>query len=56
MNMPILPQNYRERILAQKIQLLEQAIKASIQKPSLDNTRLLSTARQELFVFVRGGK
>ena len=56
MNMPILPQNYRERILAQKIQLLEQAVKANIQKPCLSNACLVAKARQELFVFVRGGK
>lgn len=56
MNISILTQNYRERILAQKIQLLEQAIKANIQNPCLDHACLVARARQELFVFVRGGE
>jgi hypothetical protein len=54
MNMSSLTRNFRERILAQKIQLLEQALKANIQNPSLDNACLVAKARHELFVFVRG--
>lgn len=52
--MSSLTRNFREKILAQKIQLLEQALKANIQNPSLDNACLVAKARHELFVFVRG--
>ncbi len=48
--------NYRERILAQKIQLLEKALKANLQKPCLDNACLVAKARFELFTFVRSGE
>lgn len=54
--MNTLPQNYRERILAQKIQLLEDAIKANLKKPCLDHACLVAKARYELYTFARGGK
>lgn len=59
MNMPILTQNtgqatYREKLLAQKIQLLEIALKANLQKPSLDNCSLVAKAKFDLLVFMRG--
>lgn len=52
--MTSLTRNYREKILIQKIQLLEQALKANIQNPNLDNVCLVAKARHELLVFVRG--
>ncbi|MBB4835004.1 hypothetical protein [Acinetobacter schindleri] len=52
--MSSLARNFREKILIQKIQLLEKAIKENIQNPSLDNACLVAKARHELFVFVRG--
>lgn len=59
MNMPILTQNtgqatYREKLLAQKIQLLEIALKANLQNPSLDNCSLVAKAKFDLLVFMRG--
>jgi len=54
MNMSSLARNFREKILIQKIQLLEKALKENIQNPSLDNACLVAKARYELFIFVRG--
>ncbi len=52
--MSSLARNFREKILIQKIQLLEKALKENIQNPSLDNACLVAKARYELFIFVRG--
>lgn len=54
MNMNSLTRNFREKMLIQKIQLLEKALKANLKNPSLDNACLVAKARHELFVFARG--
>ena len=47
---------YRERLIEQKIMLLERALKANMENPCLDNAMNIAKARYELFDFVRGGK
>jgi len=54
LNMSSLTRNFREKMLIQKIQLLEKALKANLKNPSLDNACLVAKARHELFVFARG--
>ncbi len=48
--------SYKEKLLAQKIQLLELALKANLEKPCLNNACLVAKARVDLFEFIRGGK
>lgn len=45
---------YQEKLLIQKIQLLEQALKLNLTEPSLAHMNLVAKARHELMVFVRG--
>ena len=45
---------YQERLLAQKIQLLEMALKVNIKNPSLENLSLVAKAKYDLLVFMRG--
>lgn len=47
---------YREKLLEQKIQLLELALKANIQNPSLGSVVDVAKARHDLFDFMRGGR
>lgn len=59
MNTMILTQNkrqtiYKERLLAQKIQLLEMALKTNLSHPSLRSADDVAKARFNLFNFMRG--
>ncbi|MDY6469151.1 hypothetical protein SKM57_11225 [Acinetobacter faecalis] len=45
---------YQERLLAQKIQLLEIALRASIKAPNLENMSNTAKAKHDLLVFMRG--
>ena len=57
--MPILTQNngqatYREKLLAQKIQLLEMALLENLKNPNLANASVVAKAKYDLLVFMRG--
>lgn len=59
MNTMILTQNkrqttYREKLLAQKIQLLEMALTENLKNPSLVNGAQVAQAKYDLLVFMRG--
>ena len=47
---------YQEKLLEQKIQLLELALKANMQNPSLGSAVDVAKARHDLFDFMRGGR
>ncbi len=52
---PKLQATYRERMIDQKIKLLESALKANMENPNLDNAVGVAKARYDLFDFLRGG-
>lgn len=51
---PELQATYQERMIEQKIRLLESALKANMEKPCLDNAMGVAKARYDLFDFLRG--